>query len=64
MINSLKLHFKVFLNFLAGAVMEDCGLISLTYLYGSFDGDIFPYHSRHILKKFERFSNFENLKSP
>ena len=44
MINSLKLNFfKVFIKFLMGAVMEDCGLISLTYLYGSFDGEIFPF---------------------
>ena len=47
-----------------GAVMEDCGLIYLTYLYGSSDGDFFSFHSRYILKKFEKFSNFENLKRP
>ena len=42
---------KFFLKFVTGAIVEDCGLIFLTYLYGSFDKEIFPFH-------------FENLKSP
>ena len=45
-----------FPNFLMGAVMGDCGIIFLTYLCDSFGGEVFPFHSRYILKKFERFS--------
>ena len=51
MINSFRLHFfKVFLKFVMVAIVDDCGLIFLTYLYGSFDKEIFSFH-------------FENLKS-
>ena len=64
MINSLKLNFfKVFINFLMGAVMEDCGLIYLTYLYGSFDGEIFPFIWDTSWKNLKVFKFWESEKS-
>ena len=65
MINFLKLNFfKVFIKFLMGAVMEDCGLIYLSYLYGSFDGEIFPFIRDTSWKKLKGFQVLKIWKVP
>ena len=40
------------------AVMGDCMIIFLTYLYDSFDGGNFPFHLKYIMEKFERVFKF------
>ena len=45
MLNSLKLRFP---HFLMEAVMGDCGIIFLTYLCDSFDGNV-PFYLKYIL---------------
>ena len=64
MINSLKLNFfKYFIKFHMGAVMEDCRLISLSYLYGKFDEEIFPFIRETSWKKLKVFMFWKSEKS-
>ena len=47
-----------------GAVMEDCRLISLSYLYGSFDGEIFPFIRDTSWKNLKGFQVLKIWKVP
>ena len=62
MLNLFKSRIlQSFLNFLIGAVVEDCGAFITTVFCDGLEGELISYHWRYIIKKLKIFSIVSNI---